>query len=44
MRKGEATKTTANNGMLPIQGTGNACVGDSILKYVHVVAGDYFLC
>lgn len=53
MCKGEVTKTTANNGLLPLLGTGNACVvswfltgsvGDSILKCVHVVAGDYFLC
>ena len=53
MCEGEVTKTTANNGLLPLLKSGNACVvswfpagsvGDSVLKCVHVVAGDYFLC
>lgn len=53
MCKGEATKPTANNGLLPLLWTGKACVvswfptgsvGDSVLKCVHAVAGDNFLC
>lgn len=53
MGKGEGTKPTASNGLLPFLGTGNACVvtwfptgsvGDSALKRVCLVTGDYFLC
>lgn len=52
MCKGEVTKLSACNGLLPLLGSGNICmvirfpvggVGDSILNCIHLVAGDYFL-
>lgn len=54
MCEGEITKTITNNGLLPLLDLEMhvwsvgwfpaGSVGDSVLKCLHVGAGDYFLC